>query len=187
MVPWTFSRYLVIALVTVLALLSATALITVAVDPYRVFATRPVPGWTMMKPFIYQRDAVAKTYQLERIAPETLLLGNSRIEVGIDPASDIGLQPCGRSSTERKPAPDWGQHSKCSATQSPSARQPRLFWGWTSLIFCNHRPARTRRRGRRTPMNVDSSSMNMATQTRFGLFRSGRISSPRRHNRCSCR
>ncbi len=42
---------------------------------------------TELKPRAAEQMGIAKTYQLERIAPKTLLLGNSRTEIGLDPMS----------------------------------------------------------------------------------------------------
>ena len=42
---------------------------------------------TELKPRAAEQIGIAKTYQLERIAPKTLLLGNSRTEIGLDPMS----------------------------------------------------------------------------------------------------
>ncbi len=80
--------YLLTAALTVLVLALATIVFTVVVDPYRMFDTATVSGWNEMKPRVYLHANLAKTYQLERIAPKTLLLGNSRVEVGFDPESD---------------------------------------------------------------------------------------------------
>jgi hypothetical protein len=85
---WLFGAALLCAL--------ATVALTIWVDPYRMYGTAAVPGWTELKPRSYQQAEIAKTYQLERIAPETLLLGNSRVEVGLDPESPVwpsGFQP----------------------------------------------------------------------------------------------
>jgi hypothetical protein len=57
----------------------------VAVDPYRVFGTPPIPGWTQHKTRIYQHAQPAKRWMIGRVAPRTLLLGNSRVEAGLDP------------------------------------------------------------------------------------------------------
>ena len=72
---------------TAFVLALATIALTVWVDPYRMYGTPVTPGWTALKPRIYQQTGIAKTYQLERTAPRTLLLGNSRVEIGIDPES----------------------------------------------------------------------------------------------------
>lgn len=80
--------YLLTAALTVLVLALVTIVFTVVVDPYRMFDTAAVAGWNEMKPRVYLHANLAKTYQLERIAPKTLLLGNSRVEVGFDPESN---------------------------------------------------------------------------------------------------
>jgi len=72
---------------TMVALAVLAVLLGVLVDPYRMFGTPGLPGWTTLKPRIYERPGIAKIYQLERIAPRTVLLGNSRVEIGFDPAS----------------------------------------------------------------------------------------------------
>ena len=63
--------------------------LTVLVDPYRTYGTPTLSGWTELKPRIYQQSGIAKTSQLERVAPKTLLLGNSRVEIGFDPDSKV--------------------------------------------------------------------------------------------------
>jgi hypothetical protein len=63
--------------------------ITVVVDPYRMYGTPGISGWTELKPRIDQQSDLAKTNQLERTAPRTLLLGNSRVEIGFDPESQV--------------------------------------------------------------------------------------------------
>ena len=72
---------------TVLGLACLAILMGVAIDPYRMYGTPTVPGWTTLKPRVYQQARIAKTYQLERVGPNTLLLGDSRVEIGFDPQS----------------------------------------------------------------------------------------------------
>lgn len=72
---------------TVAALAGLAIGLCVAVDPYRMYGTPVLPGWTELKPQIYDQIDLAATYQLERVRPITLLLGNSRVEVGINPES----------------------------------------------------------------------------------------------------
>jgi hypothetical protein len=73
--------------VTILGVAILGAGIAISSDPYRFYGIRPVPGLNALKPRIYQQASMAKTRQLERIKPKTLLLGNSRIEIGLDPQS----------------------------------------------------------------------------------------------------
>jgi hypothetical protein len=63
------------------------ATVAVIVDPYRFYGTPTIAGWTALKPRIYQEVDLAKSLQLERIKPRTLLLGNSRVEIGRAPQS----------------------------------------------------------------------------------------------------
>ena len=72
---------------SILTLAVLTVALTTIVDPYRLFGTAEIAGWTALKPRIYEQRGIAKTYQLERIVPATLLLGNSRVEIGLDPES----------------------------------------------------------------------------------------------------
>jgi hypothetical protein len=70
------------------ALLSVlVVLIAVLADPYRVFGTPTFAGVNEIKPRIYQNADVAKSSQLARKTARTLVLGNSRAEIGFDPAS----------------------------------------------------------------------------------------------------
>jgi hypothetical protein len=72
---------------TVVILVGLTICFAVVVDPYRMYGTPPIPGWTALKPKISDQIDIALTYQLERVRPNTLLLGNSRVEAGFDPES----------------------------------------------------------------------------------------------------
>jgi hypothetical protein len=79
--------YLCCFAATVAGLAALATALTVVVDPYRMYGTKEILGWTALKPQIYDRVGIAKTYSLDRTAPRTLLLGNSRVEIGLDPAS----------------------------------------------------------------------------------------------------
>lgn len=62
---------------------------TVLVDPYRMYGAPSIRGWTELKPRIYQQSGIAKTNGIERVKPKTLLLGNSRVEIGFNPESKV--------------------------------------------------------------------------------------------------
>ena len=81
------SAYLWTVFGTIALLAVVTVVFTIFVDPYRMFGTPTVRGLTELKPRAAEQMGIAKTYQLERIAPKTLLLGNSRTEIGLDPTS----------------------------------------------------------------------------------------------------
>src|SRR4051812_21833618 len=81
------SAYLWTVFGTIALLAVVTVVFTIFVDPYRMFGTPTVRGLTELKPRAAEQMGIAKTYQLERVAPKTLLLGNSRTEIGLDPTS----------------------------------------------------------------------------------------------------
>jgi hypothetical protein len=80
-------RYLAWYAIAALLLSGLVILVGVFADPYRVFGTPTFAGVNEIKPRIYQESRLAKVYQLVRVEPRTLVLGNSRAEIGFDPAS----------------------------------------------------------------------------------------------------
>jgi hypothetical protein len=81
--------YLASALTVFILLCAGCIALSVLADPYWMFDTYTISGVNALKPRIYERVELAKTYQLERIRPRTILLGNSRTEVGFDPESKV--------------------------------------------------------------------------------------------------
>jgi len=61
------------------------AAFVVAVDPYYVFGSPSWPGFNAVKPYYEARVLVVKPHQMQRIQPDAVSLGSSRVEVGIDP------------------------------------------------------------------------------------------------------
>lgn len=57
------------------------------VDPYQLFRLVDVEGFNRIKPLPEQYREQIKLAQAKTLRPNALLLGNSRIEVGLDPAS----------------------------------------------------------------------------------------------------
>lgn len=80
-------RYLLLLGATIIGLALLSITFTILVDPYRMYGTPVVAGWTALKPRIYEQVGIAKTRQLERERPTTVLLGNSRTEIGLNPES----------------------------------------------------------------------------------------------------
>ncbi len=72
---------------TVVGLCCLVIVLTIVVDPYRLYDTPTIAGWTVQKPRLDEHQFASKLGQIERLHPNTLLLGNSRVEVGIDPES----------------------------------------------------------------------------------------------------
>ncbi len=80
-------RYLGLAAAAFATTLGLAAAVNVAVDPYGLFGTPRVEGLTAVKPAAVERSRVSKPYQVERARPATVIAGNSRAEIGLDPAS----------------------------------------------------------------------------------------------------
>ena len=80
-------QYLATMGASLVVLAVAAVTLSVTVDPYWVFGSSIVPGWTALKPRAAQRAELAKQHLLTRMRPRTVLLGNSRVEIGLDPAN----------------------------------------------------------------------------------------------------
>lgn len=85
----TPSRYLGWCAAALVSLVLAAVALCVVADPYYVFGSPALPGVNVIKPRVYQRAEMAKAHQLGRVRPRTLLIGNSRTEIGLDPASPL--------------------------------------------------------------------------------------------------
>jgi hypothetical protein len=80
-------RYLAWAGATIVLLAGLVAAINIGVDPFYVFGTPLLAGLNRVKPAAEAHEGMAKRHLLPRICGRTLLLGNSRIDVGLDPDS----------------------------------------------------------------------------------------------------
>jgi len=65
----------------------AVLLFDLVVDPYRMVDLVDVPGLNARKPEAEHQIRLLKAYDVERAHARTLLMGNSRVEVGLDPES----------------------------------------------------------------------------------------------------
>jgi hypothetical protein len=81
----TMRRYLRAWLVVAATLLLLVAGFNLVVDPYGLFRWIDAPAFNATKPTAGAHGAMAKAYQVLRVDPAGLILGNSRAEVGFDP------------------------------------------------------------------------------------------------------
>jgi len=79
-------RFLGVSALTFAMLSAAVIVLNVVVDPFYIFGSH-IGAWNRLKPAALDHGVPTKTSLLGRAWPGTLLLGNSRIEVGFDPAS----------------------------------------------------------------------------------------------------
>ena len=83
--PLYSRRLLLTVLLLTILLLAAVALFNFSVDPYRVYGGSQEAG--LNRPYAQTRVVLSKVVNLQKARPKTLLLGNSRVEVGVNPDS----------------------------------------------------------------------------------------------------
>lgn len=79
-----YSSLFVFLLVFISALL---ATVNYCVDPYMLFQSKRVEGFNDKKPTVANRSTLYKPYNITTIHPQTIIVGNSRPEMGINPKS----------------------------------------------------------------------------------------------------
>lgn len=70
---------------TVIATLTLVSAANLTIDPYAVFGSGRVAGVNAKKTQATGFTALVKAYQIERVAPRTVLLGTSRVDISADP------------------------------------------------------------------------------------------------------
>jgi len=78
-------RHIAVFFAATLLVLLAVAGFNVAVDPYAVFGSPRLERFSARKPAASNYTAMAKAHQIEAVAPRTVLLGTSRVDIGFDP------------------------------------------------------------------------------------------------------
>ena len=81
-------RFLEICLVFLLSFLCFTAVFNYFIDPYGLFDTTRINGFNAVKPAAGSHVRIAKPYQVDSFAPRTIIAGNSRPEMGLNPDND---------------------------------------------------------------------------------------------------
>ena len=95
MADQTSRRYFSYAAIGALAVVLFALAVNIIVDPYDVFRLVKVEGFNMRKPSIENQVRLAKAYQMQALRPEALVLGNSRVEMGLDTdarSKELGLR-----------------------------------------------------------------------------------------------
>lgn len=84
MIGWAYIRRMVLAAAAfVLCMAAFNALI----DPYGLFGLAEVQGLNAKKAYAHNHTRLAKESRAERLQPRTVVIGNSRVDVGFDPLS----------------------------------------------------------------------------------------------------
>lgn len=80
-------NFSLVFLATLVLVLGGAATLNYLIDPYGVFGSKPLEQLVRNKVAAIDQPDLAKTYMLERSAAKTILLGNSRVDLGLDPDS----------------------------------------------------------------------------------------------------
>jgi hypothetical protein len=80
-------RFIKLWLVVLLSALAGAALTNYLIDPYGLFNSQRIDGWNAIKPVAASHVRTAKPYQVSQFKPHTVIAGNSRPEIGLDPLS----------------------------------------------------------------------------------------------------
>jgi hypothetical protein len=80
-------KYASIYILFIVLIASGLALINYFIDPYMLFQSEKVSGFNDKKPATATRSKLYKPYNVISTNPHTIIVGNSRPEMGIDPES----------------------------------------------------------------------------------------------------
>lgn len=128
-------RFLVRTLIIFLTLVALGTLFNVLVDPYGLFEIVRVRGLNEIKPMAGSRVRVTKPYQLVRAGPKTLVAGNSRPELGIDPASECWAPDARPVFNAGLPGVGVYYQARMIQAAIEGGTVKRLFWGLDFLDF----------------------------------------------------
>jgi hypothetical protein len=135
------NRYLTQWFLATALILLAVAAINLVVDPYGIFRLVDSPGFNSVKPAAPSRGPMAKAYQVLRVQPKTLILGNSRAELGLDPNHPAWPQAARPVYNAALPGTGTGtslrylQHVLAANAGNPAAQPTLVLWGVDFMDF----------------------------------------------------
>ena len=84
-IPETARRYVIVTTLVFLVLSMLTITFNYRVDPYLIFGSARTEGFNKVKVDINEHVQISKAHHPYLREWDTLLVGNSRIEMGLDP------------------------------------------------------------------------------------------------------
>lgn len=78
-------RYIKYYFITFTLTITAIALFNWFIDPFGMYWSAKVSGVNIVKPESGSRTKITKAYQVHNVSPQILLVGNSRVEMGLSP------------------------------------------------------------------------------------------------------
>ncbi len=82
-------RYLTVMFSIFLTVLVAIASFNWFIDPFAMYWSPQVDGINSVKPEAEKRSRISKAYRIEDVHPQILIVGNSRVEMGLDPNNAV--------------------------------------------------------------------------------------------------
>ncbi len=76
-------RYCLLTLAAFIALLGFIACFNAIIDPFNMYGKVKIEGININKPTVYSRMRLYKAFEVERVQPQTIILGSSRTHLGI--------------------------------------------------------------------------------------------------------
>ena len=134
-----YRRYMWLSLVSFSIVLLAAALLNYFIDPYDLFGTKRIDGINAVKPSAGKHVRLSKPYMVSRFSPRTIIGGNSRPELGLNPLSTCW-------TNESQPAfnigiPGAGIFMQARMLQHAIASGPEqkkhVLWGLDFMDFLN--------------------------------------------------
>lgn len=121
--------------------LVAVAVFNLLVDPYGLFRIVDKPGFNKLKPKAGAHGPMVKAYNVIRVQPRGLIVGNSRAEVGFDPEHvdwpakakpvfNLALPGTGTSTTVQ-----YLKHVLVNADNSAVSKPTVIVWGLDFMDF----------------------------------------------------
>ena len=95
------TRYATVATLVTMLLLGSVATFNAVVDPFGMNMLVDIKGFNDIKPAIYNRVRLFKAYQVERVRPQSLILGTSRSHIGFSCSHKVWARmegPCYNSA-----------------------------------------------------------------------------------------
>ena len=132
------TRYLWAWVGSTLALLGVVAAINLVVDPYGLFHVVDIPGFNRIKSQAGERATLFKRAGVARMRPASLILGNSRAEIGFDPESPAWPEQARPVFNLALPGAGIGAVAgEFERSTARRLRQSSLSSDWTFWIFAS--------------------------------------------------
>jgi hypothetical protein len=82
-------KYITLYFTSFVVLITSIATFNWLVDPFAMYWSPKIVSLNQLKPEAGTRTRISKAYQIKNIDPEVLIVGNSRVEMGLSPKSDL--------------------------------------------------------------------------------------------------